>query len=159
MKKLISLINTTKQQKIGPGKESLNEAESWINNRYLVVSTLEEKADNAYRKSPPEMNNPVFNSNKDNGFEYEPESILCDHHGCPIVDVEGMYDFEDNIDDPIRHMDSLGVQYEDLYNDRLSAPPGLVIDKDIEGINTDPTEFDKNEWQKYQEKCLDSKDW
>ena len=106
---------------------------------------MEEKADNAPHKSLPEKDDLVFNSNEDNGFEYEPESILCDHRGCPIVDVEGMYDFEDNIDDPTRHMASLGVQYEDLYNDRFSAPPGLVIDKDIEDPSTDPTEFDQDE--------------
>ena len=29
-----------------------------------------------------------------NGFEYEPESTLRDHHGCSIVDVEGMYDLK-----------------------------------------------------------------
>ena len=35
----------------------------------------------------------------------------------------------------------------------------MVIDEDIEDIDTVPTEFDQNEWQTYQEKCPDSKDW
>ena len=139
-------------ENFGPGQESLNEAESQINSRYPVLSILEEKANDSSHKSPPEMDDPVFNSNKDNGFEYEPDSTLRNHHGCRIVDVEGMYDFEDNKDDPTCHMASLGDQYEDQYNGRFSAPPGLVIDKDIEDINTYTTEFDKNEWQKYREK-------
>ena len=139
-------------ESFGPGQEPLNEAEGQINNHYLVVPILEEKADYVYCKSPPEMDDTVFNSNEDNGFEYELESTLCDLHGCPIGDVEAMYDSEDNKDDPTWHMAILEVQYEDLYNDRFSAPPGLVIDKDIEDINTDTTEFNKNEWQKYREK-------
>ena len=75
-----------------------------------MVPTLEKNADNASRKSLPGMDDTVFNSNEDNGFEYEPGSTLCDHHGCPIVDVEAIYDLEDNKDDPTRHMVSLGVQ-------------------------------------------------
>ena len=39
-----------------------------------MVPTLEEKVDDASCKSLPEMDDPVLNSNEDNGFEYEPES-------------------------------------------------------------------------------------
>ena len=127
-------------ESFGPGQESLNKVESRIKNRYSLVPKLEEKADYASHQSPPEMDGTVFNSNENNGFGYELESILCGHHGCPIVDVE-----EDNEDDPTHHMASLEVQYEDLYNDRFSAPPGLVIDENIEDINPDTTEFDKDE--------------
>ena len=83
----------------GPGKESLSEVESQINNRFSVEQTLKEKADHACCKSPPE-NDTVFENTDDNYFEYEAESTVCDHHGCPIVDVEAAYEFEDNEDDP-----------------------------------------------------------
>ena len=96
-----------------------------------MVPILEEKAGIAFCKTPPKMNDTVFNNNEDNGFEYELESTLRDHRRCPIIDSEAMYDVEDNKDDPTRHMTSLGVQHEDLYNDRFSAQPGLVLDKDI----------------------------
>ena len=56
-------------------------------------------------------------------------------------------------------MASLGVQYKDLYNDRFSAHPGIVIDENSDDINPDAPEFDKDEWEKYRDKCPDSKDW
>ena len=119
---------------------------------------MKEKADHACRKSPPE-NDTVFKNTDDNYFEYEAETTVRDHHGCPIVDVEAAYGFEDNENDPSRHMANLGVQYEDLYNDRFSAEPGIVIDEDIDDINPDAPEFAQDEWEKYREKCPDSKDW
>ena len=34
-----------------------------------------------------------------------------------------------------------------MYNNRLSAPPELVINKNIKDVSTDQTESDQTEWQ------------
>ena len=149
----------------GPGNLSLPDVESRINSRFDVEQSLKEKSDCASLKSPPEVaedvdESTVFNSNDNDCFEYDPEPTFRDIHGCPIVDVYAANVFQDNGDDPTRHMASLGVQYEDLYNNRFTVQPGIVIDEDIEDVNHANTgEFDKDEWQKYREKCPDSKDW
>ena len=146
-------------ESFGPGRDSAKETDSIIRNRFLVEPSLVEKSARASINSPPEVEDPQFTCNDDNGFDMESDSNIRDLHGAPIIDDDFKHIVYNQENDPVLQMASLSKSYDSMYNDNLVIEPRLVVDEDIEDTNADKVEFDADEWQKYRDKCPESKDW